>query len=98
MAEEKKEKVYIGNGKTVKTGNFTLLKFFLSPKDVDAINARATANNGWCVIDIYKRKEPSEKGVTHYGTLNTYKKPEPGAHPVVQSMTQPDLPDEEVPF
>ncbi len=33
-------------------------------------------SNGWVSITIAERKEPSEKGATHYAFENTYK-PEP---------------------
>ena len=68
------KKTYIGNGKEkVFNDGGSILKFSLSPKDIEAIKQWAVGNNGWCNINISKRKEVSDKGITHYGTLDTWK-------------------------
>tara|TARA_R100000808_G_scaffold11048_1_gene28794 strand:+ start:646 stop:813 length:168 start_codon:yes stop_codon:yes gene_type:complete len=34
---------------------------------------QSIAQNGWVNITIAKRREPSEKGATHYAYMNEYK-------------------------
>ena len=80
MSEQ--QKIYAGNGKAIQTDSgFSFLRFSISPKDLEAINAWAKNNNGWCNLDIMKRKQPSEKGITHYGQINTW----------VPQKKQPDI-------
>lgn len=91
MSEQ--QKTYLGNGKAIKTDSgFSFLRFNLSPKDLEVINNWAKSNNGWCTIDVMKRKEPSEKGVTHYGVLNTWK---PTKKPDISTG---EVEDSEVPY
>jgi len=71
------EKVFIGTGKIKEfdTGG-SILKYALGPKDVETIVKAAEASeSGWVNIDIKSRLKISDKGVTHYGELNTWKKP-----------------------
>lgn len=72
MSEQ--EKIFVGSGKVVntKTG-FSFLSFTLGPKDIEKINARAANNNGYCKLNIMSRKEPSDKGITHYSTIDMWK-------------------------
>ncbi len=87
-------KTYVGNGKAVQTDSgFSFLRLNLSPKDLAALNTWASTNNGWATIDVMKRKEPSEKGITHYGVLNTWK-PTPKAPDAALG----EVSDQSVPF
>jgi len=87
---EKKEKVFIGNGKTVNLEHGALLKFSLSPQDIEKINNWAKDNNGWCNLSISKRKEVSPKGMTHYGVLDTWK-------PTPKVFDNGAVPDDQIP-
>ena len=39
------------------------------------MSLKAIENKGWCSMVICERKEPSEKGATHYAYQNTYEPP-----------------------
>ena len=67
------EPIYCGNGKTIQLEHGTLLKFSLSPQDIEKINNWAKENKGWCNLVISKRKEMSQKGMTHYGKIDQWK-------------------------
>ena len=68
MSEEKK---YVGTGKVItgKFGNF--LKFSLKKEDLDKLYD--ALDNGWVNMVIQQRKEPSDKGQTHYGYIDEWK-------------------------
>ena len=66
------EKTYIGNGKVKETEYGDLISFKLGPNDIKSINKWAETHEGWCTVTIFKRREPSEKGTTHYGVLDTW--------------------------
>ncbi len=36
---------------------------------------KANSKNGWVSMVISERREPSEKGATHYAYVNTYEPP-----------------------
>jgi len=65
------EKKYVGTGKTVSTKFGDILKLSFSENDLKTL--QENLSNGWVNVDIMKRKEPSEKGTTHYGRINTWK-------------------------
>ncbi len=68
------DKIYIGNGKEYTFPNGGMcIRLSFSPEDLIKINDWARGNNGWCNIDVLKRKEPSKKGMTHYGVINQWK-------------------------
>lgn len=72
------DKIYCGIGKerkaTTRTGEeFTTLGIAFSPEHLETLNNYAKENNGWASINISKRQAPSDKGVTHTVTLNTFK-------------------------
>jgi len=69
------EKIFCGSAKTIdgKFGKFLKLSF--SAKDLNALCAHADDESGWVNATLHKRREPSEKGVTHYLTIDTYKRP-----------------------
>ena len=66
------EKTYVGNGKVKETEYGNLISFKLGPNDIKTINEWADKHQGWCTVTIFQRKEPSEKGTTHYGVLDTW--------------------------
>jgi hypothetical protein len=58
---------------------------------------KSKSNNGWANIKITKRKEPSEKGNTHFVVDDTYVKKEP--QPEVKEVNGNVLDkDESLPF
>ena len=66
-------KIYCGNGKMGKA-NFFQLKMYFHASDVELLLAHAQASTtGLVCLDIQERRKPSEKGTTHYGTINTWK-------------------------
>ena len=51
---------------------------------------KAIENKGWVSLVICERKEPSEKGATHYAYENTYEPPK--QETVDNTKTEEDLP------
>ena len=51
---------------------------------------QANSKNGWISMVIAERKEPSEKGATHYAYENTYEPP--------KETTADKSNDEDLPF
>ena len=77
----KLDKVYIGVGKEYEFDNggkkITMMFF---EEDLKKLNDNFV--DGCVKIDINRRKEPSDKGMTHYSTLNTFKPNKPATeHP-----------------
>jgi len=75
------EKQYCGIGKkrTAKTKEgkeFSTLGIAFSPEHLTAINNWAATHDGWASINVNERLKPSNKGVTHTVSLNTYVKPD----------------------
>mgnify|MGYP003656941608 CR=1 FL=1 len=69
--KEKKEKVYLPSSiKNIETkyGGMIVANF-----KVDEL--QANSKNGWVSMVIAERKEPSEKGATHYAYVNDYEPP-----------------------
>jgi hypothetical protein len=68
---EKKEKVYLPSSiKNIKTKYGTMM---VANFKMDELNANA--KNGWVSMVINERREPSEKGATHYACVNDYEPP-----------------------
>ena len=67
------EKVYAGNGKVMTHNDRSWLKMTFHRDDISKMMAHAESNNGFVSLNINKRKEPSAKGYTHYGVLDTWK-------------------------
>jgi|TARA_R110000824_G_scaffold12352_2_gene54212 hypothetical protein len=68
---EKKEKVYLPSSiKNIKTqyGSMMVANFKMD-------ELQANSKNGWVSMVISERREPSEKGATHYAYVNTYEPP-----------------------
>ncbi len=81
------EKNYVASSiKKVTTQYGELINCNLKLDDLQKI-----ASNGWVAITIAERKEPSEKGATHYAFENTFK-PEVKSKPKAVEATEGDLP------
>lgn len=66
---EKKEKIYLPSSiKEIKTQYGTMI---VANFKVDEI--QKNSKNGWVSMVISERREPSEKGATHYAYVNDYK-------------------------
>ena len=65
----------------------------ISIKTEDFINElKEVDENGWCNLILNRRKEPSDKGVTHYLKVDTWK-PDPNKSTTpVSSTDNDDLP------
>ena len=82
---EKKEKIYLPSSiKEIKTKYGTMMVANLKIDDL-----QANSKNGWISMVISERREPSEKGATHYAYVNDYK-------PKETVKTKKD--DDELPF
>ena len=95
-------KRYCGNIKTVQKEWGEQRKVYFTQKDADLIAGEIEQNGGYCCADICKRKEPSEKGVTHYLTINSWR-PEkkddaPQSEPGQFEKQQPVENEPELPF
>lgn len=65
------DKIYVGTGKAREfPDGGQILKMAFSANDVDAL--RHNLRDGWVRINISKRREPSQSGQTHYGTIDTW--------------------------
>ena len=65
---EKKEKVYLPSSiKNIDTKFGSMMIANLKVEDL-----QANSKNGWVSMVIAERKEPSEKGATHYAYVNDY--------------------------
>ena len=101
MSESREAKVYIGNG-TVKEAEFFWLKFRFFKEDIAKLVEQSKKSKyGMVAIDIYQRREVSEKGTTHYAVLDTWqpseKKQDAPAHPDYENQNQ-DVDDQNLPF
>ena len=67
--KEKKEKVYLPSSiKNIKTQYGTMMVANFKLEEL-----QANSKNGWGSMVISERREPSEKGATHYAYVNDYK-------------------------
>ena len=70
---EKKEKIYLPSSiKRVTTQYGELFNANFKMEDL-----QKNAKNGWVSMVIAERREPSEKGATHYSYVNDYEPPKP---------------------
>ena len=75
--KDKKEKVYLPSSiKNIETKYGTMM---VANFKVDEL--LANSNNGWVSMVISERREPSEKGATHYAYLNDYEPPQNNDEP-----------------
>ena len=88
---DKKEKVYLPSSiKNIKTkyGSMIVANFKMD-------ELQANSKNGWVSMVISERREPSEKGATHYAYVNDYEPPkdnQKAAPKSVSSDNNDDLP------
>ena len=90
------EKIYIGAGKEYEFSNGgTKVTMLFFRDDIKTMQGNLPEEEGAPVrIDICRRREVSEKGMTHYGLLNTFEPkkqdtPEPKAEPVEDDSNDP---------
>lgn len=76
MAEEK---IFVGNGKEITTQYGPLLKLSFSAEDVEKL--QKNLENGWVNVVVKKRREPSERGTTHYLEVDKWKPNTDGGAP-----------------
>jgi len=85
---EKKEKNYLASSiKEVTTQYGKLFNFSMKMEDLKGIEKR-----GWVNFTVAERKEPSEKGATHYAFENTYEPKQDDNEKVKVSKGGDDLP------
>jgi hypothetical protein len=86
--KEKKEKVYLPSSiKNIETkfGSMMVANF-----KVDEL--QANSKNGWVSMVIAERREPSEKGATHYAYVNDYEPPVKENTSAKKEKAKEDLP------
>lgn len=87
--KDKKEKVYLPSSiKNIKTqyGTMMVANFKLD-------ELQANSKNGWVSMVISERREPSEKGATHYAYVNDYEPPKNDDKPNFnKKIVKDDLP------
>ncbi len=65
------EKIFVGNGKEITTQYGPLLKLSFSAEDIEKL--QKNLDNGWVNVVVKKRREPSERGTTHYLEVDKWK-------------------------
>ena len=84
---DKKEKVYLPSSiKNIDTKYGTMM---VANFKMDEL--QANSKNGWVSMVISERREPSEKGATHYAYVNDYE-------PKQDSEPAPKKTDNDLPF
>lgn len=78
------DKVYVGHAKAVPTQYGEILKISLTADDLKLL--QENLENGWVNFSLFKRKAPSEKGMTHYGVIDNWK---PNANQAPAQNTAP---------
>ena len=91
MSKDTGEKIYVGNGRNIKTNYGDMLVLSFHADDVKKMKEWQDNNNGWVSLKILERKEPSKKGSTHYGIIDTWK-PSKNHTYTSNSSTGDDLP------
>ena len=86
--KEKKQKIYLPSSiKNIETkfGGMIVANF-----KVDEL--QANSKNGWVSMVIAERKEPSEKGATHYAYVKDYEPPAKENTSAKKEKAEEDLP------
>lgn len=65
------EKIYVGNGRIIKTQYGELMKLSFTAEDIEKM--QKNLDNGWINVVVKERRTPSEKGTTHYLEVDTWK-------------------------
>ena len=69
--KEKKEKVYLPSSiKNIETKFGSMMVANFKVEDL-----QSNSKNGWVSMVIAERRQPSEKGATHYAYVNDYEPP-----------------------
>ncbi len=94
------EKIYCGNGKSIKTQYGDLMKLSFSAEDLGKL--QSNLENGWVNTVLKERREPSEKGITHYLEVDKWKPNNEGGAPTSTSKPAEskatDVGAEDLPF
>lgn len=96
------EKIYVGNGRVIKTQYGELMKLSFTAEDLEKM--QNNLDNGWINVVVKERRTPSEKGTTHYLEVDTWKPNADGAAPAesaAKSAPKPagdDISPEDLPF
>lgn len=86
------DKIYCGNGKKFKTQYGDMMKLSLHPDDIEKLVQRSKETKdrgGWVNIDLKERREPSEKGMTHYLEIDTWEPNQDGGNPAKKAAAKP---------
>ena len=89
---DKKEKVYLPSSiKNIKTkyGSMIVANFKMD-------ELQANSKNGWVSMVISERREPSEKGATHYAYVNDYEPPKDSQKVATKSVSSDN--NDDLPF
>ena len=73
------EKIYCGNGKVIKTQFGDLMKLSFTAEDLEKM--QNNLENGWVNVVVKERREPSERGTTHYLEVDKWKPKTDGGAP-----------------
>lgn len=87
------DKIYVGNGRNINTQYGDLLKLSFTAEDVQKL--QDNLDNGWINLVVKERREPSEKGTTHYMEVDTWK---PDGANNAQTQNNTNTESEEHPF
>lgn len=88
-------KIYIGSGKAIETQYGQLMKLSFTQDDLEKMQQNLSA--GWVNLVLKERREPSEKGVTHYMVVDKWK-PTRNEETGTTNFRQPDLNPDDLPF
>lgn len=85
------DKIYCGNGKVIKTQYGDLMKLSLHPDDIEKlVNRSKETKGGWVNLVVKERREPSEKGMTHYLEVDTWEpNQQDGENPAKKAAAKP---------
>lgn len=79
------EKIYCGNGKVIKTQYGDFMKLSFTAEDLEKM--QNNLENGWINVVVKERREPSEKGTTHYLEVDKWK-PNTEGGPALSSKSE----------
>lgn len=64
------EPIYCGNGKVITTKYGEMIKLSITAENLATM--QENLKNGWVNVIVGKRKNPSEKGTTHYLAIDNW--------------------------
>jgi CRISPR/Cas system type I-B associated protein Csh2 (Cas7 group RAMP superfamily) len=80
------DKIYCGNGKVIKTQYGEMMKLSFTAEDVEKL--KEGLKNGWVNAVVKERREPSEKGTTHYLEIDTWEPNQDGGNPAKKAASK----------